>query len=65
MPDDRKSIALAPGALASLLAKLDEVMTEAARLRNEVSRQLAEQRGRQQQRITPPPSRRKSRKTRR
>jgi hypothetical protein len=62
MADERKPIALGTGALASLLAKLDDVMAEAARLRDEVSRQLAEQRARQQQRITSPPSRRKPRK---
>jgi hypothetical protein len=61
MADERTPITLGAGALASLLAKLDEVMAEAARLRDEVSRQLSDQRRRQQQRITPPPSRRKPR----
>jgi len=45
MADERK--------LAEVLAKLNEVMAEAERLRREVSRQLEEQRGRQQQQITP------------
>ena len=64
MADERK-IALGPGALAALLEKLDDVMAEAARLRAEVSRQLAEQRSRQQQKITEPPSQRRTRSRKR
>ena len=52
MADERK--------LAEVLAKLNEVMAEAERLRREVSRQLAEQRGSQQQQITPPPKRKRT-----
>ena len=52
MADERQS--LGPEALSALLVKLDEVMVEAERLRREVSRQLAEQRADQQQRITQP-----------
>lgn len=48
MADERK--------LAEVLAKLNEVMAEAERLRREVSRQLTEQRASQQQQVTPPPS---------
>jgi hypothetical protein len=61
MADERKPTVLGPGALTSLLAKLDDVMAEAARLRDEVSRQLSEQRGQQQQKITSPPPSRKPR----
>jgi hypothetical protein len=64
MADERK-IALGPGALASLLEKLDDVMAEAARLRAEVSRQLTEQRGRQQQKITQPAAQRRTRSRKR
>ena len=53
MADEGKAVALDPGVLASVLKKLDDVMAEAARLRAEVSRQIAEQRGDQQQKITP------------
>lgn len=62
MADDRRQ-GLGPEALAALLAKLDEVMAEAERLRQEVSRQLSAQRADQQQRITaPPPRKRPARK---
>lgn len=44
MPD-RPS--LTPERLAELLARLDEVMTDAARLRNEVSRQLKDLRAKE------------------
>lgn len=39
---------LTPERLAELLARLDEVMDDAARLRNEVSRQLKDLRGKEQ-----------------
>jgi hypothetical protein len=58
MADERQT--LSPEALSALLLKLDEVMTEAERLRREVSRQLAEQRADQQQRITEPPRRKRA-----
>jgi hypothetical protein len=45
--------ALTPEYLAQLLAKLNEVMGEAARLRREVTRQLHEQRRAIQQKLTP------------
>jgi hypothetical protein len=45
---------LTPERLAQLLAKLNDVMTEADRLRREISRQLVEQRRATQQRVTPP-----------
>jgi hypothetical protein len=57
MAEERQT--LGPEALAALLVKLDEVMVEAERLRREVSRQLAEQRADQQQRVTQPPPRRR------
>ena len=52
---------LTPERLAELLARLDEVMADAARLRNEVSRQLKDLRGKE-----PPkaPSRRRRTKHR-
>jgi hypothetical protein len=43
---------LDPEELAIILARLDQVMDEAARLRREVTRQLAETRGRDQQRLS-------------
>jgi hypothetical protein len=58
MADERQT--LGPEALSALLVKLDEVMVEAERLRREVSRQLAEQRADQQQRITEPTRRRRA-----
>ena len=58
MADERTT--LGPEALSALLMKLDEVMVEAERLRREVSRQLAEQRAGQQQRITQPPRRKRA-----
>jgi hypothetical protein len=50
MPDRRDP--LTPERLAALLATLDDVMAEAARLRREVTRQLADQRQATQQRVT-------------
>jgi hypothetical protein len=52
MPDDRTS-GLPPERLAEVVAKLDQVMVEAQRLRREVTRQLAEQRGGQRQEVSP------------
>lgn len=53
---------LTPERLEQLLAKLNDVMDEAARLRREVSRQLVEQRRGTQQQLTP--ARRRARKIR-
>ena len=53
---------LTPERLAQLLEKLNDVMGEAARLRREVSRQLVEQRGTMQQKVTS--TRKRARKTR-
>ena len=53
---------LTPERLAQLLEKLNDVMAEAARLRREVSRQLVEQQGTVQQKVTP--ARKRARKTR-
>ena len=50
MPDRRD---LTPERLSMLLQKLNEVMVEASRLRREVTRQLDEQRGSIQQKVTP------------
>jgi hypothetical protein len=44
---------LSPKDLAELLAELDQVMEEASTLRREVTRQLDEQRQRQQQHLSP------------
>ena len=38
--------------MAAVLAKLDEVMAEAARLRREITKQLVDQRRAQQQKIS-------------
>jgi hypothetical protein len=54
--------ALTPERLAQLLAKLNDVMGEAARLRREVTRQLDEQRRTIQQKLTP--ARKRARKVR-
>jgi hypothetical protein len=43
---------LTPEKLAALLARLDEVMAEAARLRSQITRQLNEQERQEQQKIT-------------
>lgn len=43
---------LTPERLSELLTRLDEVMTEASRLRGEINRQLKEQRTVEQPRIT-------------
>jgi hypothetical protein len=53
---------LTPERLSELLSRLDEVMADAARLRNEVDRQLKELRRREQPR--PAADRRRPRKTR-
>jgi hypothetical protein len=60
MPSDRQP--LTPERLAQLLEKLNDVMGEAARLRREVTRQLAEQRHSVEQKLTPP--RRRAKKVR-
>jgi hypothetical protein len=43
---------LTPERLSQLLTRLDEVMTDAARLRREITRQLSNQRRDQQQKVT-------------
>ena len=43
---------LTPEKLAELLTRLDEVMTEAARLSSQITRQLNEQGRQEQQKIT-------------
>ena len=50
MADD--SSPLTPDRLAELLARLDEVMIDAQRLRREVTKQLNDQRRKEQQKIT-------------
>ena len=50
MADD--SSPLTPDRLAELLARLDEVMIDAQRLRREVTKQLIDQRRKEQQKIT-------------
>jgi hypothetical protein len=49
---------LTPERLAELLARLDEVMTDAARLRSEITRQLSDQQRTVQQKVTRTRSRR-------
>lgn len=53
---------LTPERLAQLLAKLNDVMDEADRLRREISRQLVEQRRAIHQKVTP--ARKRARKAR-
>lgn len=53
---------LTPERLAQLLAKLNDVMSEAERLRREVTRQLSEQRRSIQQKLVP--SRKRAKKVR-
>lgn len=43
---------LTPERLSELLTRLDEVMTDAARLRRQITRQLLNQRREQQQKVT-------------
>ena len=43
---------LTPERLSELLARLDEVMTDAARLRRQITRQLNDQRRDEQQKVT-------------
>jgi hypothetical protein len=64
MPGSSKRALLPPDQLTDLLAKLQDVMTEAKRLREHVARELVEQRGRLQQRVSTirrPPRTRKRR----
>jgi len=53
---------LTPEVLAQLLAKLNDVMDEATRLRRQVTRELSEQRRGVQQKVTP--ARKRARKVR-
>ena len=43
---------LTPERLSELLARLDDVMTDAARLRRQITKQLDDQRRSQQQKLT-------------
>jgi hypothetical protein len=52
---------LTPERLSELLARLDEVMTDAARLRRQINKQLTDQRRREQQKVTAPLRRTKQR----
>lgn len=49
---------LTPDRLSEILSRLDDVMTEAARLRKEITGQLNDQRQRDQQKVTRAHSRR-------
>ena len=62
MADDRTPIT--PEKLKDVLAKLNEVLTEAARLRREVIRQLSDQRASDQQLLSIARKRRAARKRR-
>jgi hypothetical protein len=55
--DERSS--LNPQKLGEVLAKLNDVLAEAARLRKEIIRQLSDQRAAQQQHLTVPRKRKK------
>ena len=56
---------LTPERLSELIARLDEVMTDAARLRRKITKQLTDQRRREQQKITAPRRRKPSTSKRR
>ena len=60
MPEERKRT-LSTEELAVVLKRLDEVMTEAEELRRAVTRQMAEQRSRTKQNVTPSRRRKKIR----
>lgn len=60
--DERKGVALGSDVLANVLTKLDEVMAEAERLRQHVTRQLANQRAGDRQTLTPARKRKRARK---
>jgi hypothetical protein len=49
MPED---VPLTPERLSELLARLDEVMTDAARLRRQITKQLNDQQRQTRQKIT-------------
>jgi hypothetical protein len=49
---------LTPERLSELLSRLDDVMTEAARLRRQITRQLNDRRRQDQQKLTPTRKRR-------
>jgi len=52
MPEEpRKS--LTPAQLSEVLDRLDQVMAEAARLRRQITKEMAAQRRRQQQKLSP------------
>lgn len=62
MAESRNSAVATTEELARLLRRLEEVLAEAGRLREEVARQLADQRRRQQPRVTglrTPPTRKR------
>ena len=51
MPDD---VPLTPERLSELLSRLDEVMTDAARLRRQITKQLNDQQRQTRQKLTDP-----------
>jgi hypothetical protein len=53
MADDRQRQTLAPGQLRAVLDRLNEVLEEAERLRDEITRQLTARQQEQQQYLTP------------
>lgn len=53
MPDDRKRHALTTDRLREVLDRLNDVLTEAERLRDEITRKLAAQQQEQQQYLAP------------
>jgi hypothetical protein len=64
MPGSSKRVPLTSDELTDLLAKLQDVMSEAERLREHVARELFCQRGQQQQRLSPVRRSRRTRKRR-
>ena len=55
MAGSRNDSSLNSDQLAELLRKLEDVMTETKRLREQVARQLVDERRSQQQRLSPEP----------
>ena len=59
MSDDRKRQTLPPERLREVLARLNQVLTEAEKLRDEVTRQLEIQHHNEQQHLSPQSQRKK------
>jgi hypothetical protein len=63
MPDERKRQTLPPERLREVLDRLNEVLSEAERLRDEITRQISDQHAQQQQHVSKGGKSKKRRKT--